>query len=146
MRAAKVVLRLAEIVGYAHRLNPPVVHRDLKPSNILTAAPAATATSRSRSPTSASAASRRPRRSGRRAGASASAPGSTSLVRGSCTPLYASPEQMRGADPDPRDDVHALGVIWYQILTGNLGAGRPGGQGGAPALRPRARVADWIPG
>ena len=30
-----IVLRLAEIVGFAHRLNPPVVHRDLKPANIL---------------------------------------------------------------------------------------------------------------
>ena len=26
-----------------------------------------------------------------------------------------------------RDDVHALGVIWYQMLTGNLNAERPGG-------------------
>ena len=34
---------------------------------------------------------------------------------------------MRGDDPDPRDDVFALGVIWWQILTGELGAGRPGG-------------------
>ena len=36
---------------------------------------------------------------------------------------------MRGCDPDPRDDVHALGVIWYQILTGDLARGRPSGQG-----------------
>ena len=52
-----------------------------------------------------------------------------SVVRGSHTPLYASPEQMRGDDPDPRDDVHALGVLWYQILTGGLARGRPGGRG-----------------
>ena len=26
---------LAEIVGFAHRLDPPLIHRDLKPSNIL---------------------------------------------------------------------------------------------------------------
>jgi tetratricopeptide (TPR) repeat protein len=50
-----------------------------------------------------------------------------SALRGSCTPLYASPQQMRGAAPDPRDDVCALGVIWYQMLTGDLTAGRPGG-------------------
>jgi formylglycine-generating enzyme required for sulfatase activity len=41
-------------------------------------------------------------------------------VIGSHTPLYASPEQGMGADPDPRDDVHALGVIGYQLLVGNL--------------------------
>ena len=27
---------------------------------------------------------------------------------------------MGGEDPDPRDDVHALGVIWYQLLVGDL--------------------------
>ena len=27
---------------------------------------------------------------------------------------------MNGEDPDPRDDVHALGVIWYQLLVGDL--------------------------
>ena len=48
----------------------------------------------------------------------------TEAVRGAYTPLYASPEQMlrRPGEPaDPRDDVHALGVIWYQLLTGDLG-------------------------
>src|SRR5262249_43745871 len=48
-------------------------------------------------------------------------------VRGAHTPLYASPQQMRGDDADPRDDVHALGVMWSQMLTGALPAGRPGG-------------------
>jgi formylglycine-generating enzyme required for sulfatase activity len=41
-------------------------------------------------------------------------------MRGACTPLYASPQQERGEDADPRDDVYALGVIWYQMLTGTL--------------------------
>ena len=33
--AARLIQRLASIVGFAHGLNPPVVHRDLKPANIL---------------------------------------------------------------------------------------------------------------
>src|SRR5262245_45614671 len=41
--------------------------------------------------------------------------------------LYASPQQLAGEAADPRDDVYALGVIWYQLLTGNLNSGRPGG-------------------
>jgi hypothetical protein len=49
------------------------------------------------------------------------------VLRGSYTPLYASPQQMRGEPPDPRDDVHALGVIWYQLLTGDLNSGPPTG-------------------
>ena len=41
-------------------------------------------------------------------------------ARGAFSPLYASPQQLAGADPDSRDDVFAAGVIWYQILTGDL--------------------------
>ena len=47
----------------------------------------------------------------------------TEAVRGTYTPLYASLEQMtrrRDEPADPRDDVHALGVIWYQLVTGDL--------------------------
>ena len=49
-------------------------------------------------------------------------------ARGAYTPNYASPQQVRGESPDPRDDVFALGVIWYQMLTGDFGSGRPGGR------------------
>src|SRR5581483_7220584 len=56
------------------------------------------------------------------------APGGLSLMtgwletslRGSYTPLYASPQQRAGNPPDPRDDVHALGVIGFQMMTGRL--------------------------
>jgi formylglycine-generating enzyme required for sulfatase activity len=58
-----------------------------------------------------------------------------SAVRGAWTPLYASPQQMSGADPDPRDDVYALGVIWHQLLTGNLSLGRPAGNRWTRRLR-----------
>ena len=37
-------------------------------------------------------------------------------LRGAHTPLYASPQLARKEPPDPRDDVHALGAIWYQLL------------------------------
>src|SRR5262245_44782893 len=33
--ATRLVLQLAQVVGYAHRLSPPIVHRDLKPANVL---------------------------------------------------------------------------------------------------------------
>lgn len=122
----KVVADLARIVGFAHRLSPPIVHRDLKPANVLVEQTAdgslalrvadfgigGVAAGRALMPTKRNASQ-----------------GNflVTALRGAHTPLYASPQQTRGAAPDPRDDVYSLGVIWYQLMTGNLVAGRPGG-------------------
>jgi serine/threonine protein kinase len=37
---------------------------------------------------------------------------------GGMTPTYASAEMLEHRDPDPRDDIYALGCITYEILTG----------------------------
>jgi serine/threonine protein kinase len=37
---------------------------------------------------------------------------------GALTPAYASPEMLEHRDPDPRDDIYALGCITYELLTG----------------------------
>jgi formylglycine-generating enzyme required for sulfatase activity len=123
-QVARTVLQIAEPVAFAHRLDPPIVHRDLKPANILVqrfggeiafkitdfgiggiaTARAVQATRQVMSPSEFM----------------------TTAVRGYSTLLYASPEQLRGSAPDPRDDVHALGVIWFQMLTGDLTEDRPG--------------------
>jgi hypothetical protein len=125
-QAARLMLDLAEIVGYAHRLEPPIVHRDLKPANILVqrAGDGRTALRITDFGIGGLAAGRvieQARHSTRSGQFQATA------LRGAHTPLYASPQQKRGEPPDPRDDVHALGVIWYQLLTGDPSAGRPGG-------------------
>ncbi|MEI8022404.1 MAG: SUMF1/EgtB/PvdO family nonheme iron enzyme, partial [Schlesneria sp.] len=46
---------------------------------------------------------------------------------GSHTPLYASSEQANGEKTHTADDIYALGVIWYQMLTGNMNLGAPTG-------------------
>jgi serine/threonine protein kinase len=125
--AERVVAELAEVVGFAHLLSPPVVHRDLKPANVLV----------------------KRGRDGRvrlkvadfgiggvaagreialtQGGTLARGGTDAAAWRGAYSLLYASPQQMKGTPPGPRDDVHALGVIWYQLLTGDLTKGRPGG-------------------
>jgi serine/threonine protein kinase len=119
--AVQSLAQLAIAVGTFHQLTPAIVHRDLKPANILLAS--------GRQPSEAQSL----RITDFGIGGVAvdylrTHPGGLSLMtgwletsmRGSYTPLYASPQQSRGAAPDPRDDVHALGVIGFQMLTGKL--------------------------
>ncbi len=133
-RAAGLLRDLAAIVGFAHRQNPPVVHRDLKPANILAQqVPGGTLQLRVADfGIGGVAASHALAHTGRNVSQGAFL---VTALRGAHTPLYASPQQMRGLPPDPRDDVYSLGIIWYQLLTGNLMAGRPGGSRWAGRLK-----------
>jgi serine/threonine protein kinase len=120
-----LIQRLAEIVAHAHKLSPPIVHRDLKPANILV--------ERSRDHKIrlritdfgiGGVAATQSLQGTWRCTTTRLQQLSTSL-RGSHTLIYASPQQIKGEPPDPRDDVHALGVIWFQVLTGDLTTGIP---------------------
>ncbi|MFO0877783.1 MAG: serine/threonine-protein kinase [Gemmataceae bacterium] len=126
LEMSRVLHQLALIVGFAHQLEPPIVHRDLKPANVLIhGGPSGVPQLKVADFGIGGVAARQT--------LGVSTLGTTrglflaTALRGSCTPLYASPQQLRGESPDPSDDVYALGVIWYQMLTGDLTAGRPGG-------------------
>ncbi len=47
---------------------------------------------------------------------------------GALTPTYATVEMFEGVDPDPRDDIYALAIMAYQLLTGK----HPYGKQSAP--------------
>ena len=92
-----ITAQLASALGYAHRLG--VVHRDIKPANVLY-------------------------RSGPEIKlvdfgiAKMEAPGLTATGEFIGTPSYMSPETFAGDAIDGRSDLFSLGVILYQLLTG----------------------------
>jgi formylglycine-generating enzyme required for sulfatase activity len=92
---------VAVTLGHAHRQRPPLVHRGLNTARILATGAGA-------------------RMDCRLAGMG------LSLI---CTfdARLTSPQQQRGDAVDARDDVFSLGIILYQMLTRDPGAGRPGG-------------------
>jgi serine/threonine protein kinase len=119
-KVRQIIRELAETIGHFHALG--VVHRDLKPSNILL----------------------RETKAGYdlvvadfgiskilpAAMPSASTPRVASLATiQAFTAVYASPQQKKAMPPDRRDDVYALGVLWYQLLRGDLSLERPSGDG-----------------
>jgi hypothetical protein len=125
--ATEVVLHLARIVGFAHRLTPPIVHRDLKPANVLVQRGADGGYILRVTDFGIGGVAALPALQEARQGTTTRGDLLATALRGSHTPLYASPQQIRGEPADPRDDVHALGVIWYQLLTGDLNSGAPTG-------------------
>ena len=119
---ARWMLHLAATVRFAHGLTPPLVHRDLKPANILVQRGKDGKLSLRVADFGISEVA-----AAQVLGGSTHPEEVKTVVHGAYTALYASPQQMAGLPADPRDDIHALGVIWYQMLTGDLTRGRPSG-------------------
>jgi serine/threonine-protein kinase len=101
--AASIALEVARALDHAHQHG--VVHRDVRPANVLISDHAevklqnfAVATDE-RLPT-----------------APELLDGSTSFGG----PAYMSPEQILGEAPDPRSDLFSLGVVLYEMLSGQL--------------------------
>jgi serine/threonine-protein kinase len=98
-KVLSVVASVADALEFAHRAD--VIHRDIKPANIMllktggvkvTDFGIAKAISSSRT--------------------------RTGVILG--TPNYMSPEQIMGQKIDPRSDIFSLGVVFYQLLVGEL--------------------------
>lgn len=117
-RAVEALRVLADTAAHFHRLSPPIVHRDMKPANILRGTDGKLRIT----DFGIGGIAAQKLLSGSRDGLTAYTK-ALSLLSGAYTPLYASPQQQKGDAPDRRDDVHALGVIAFQMLTGRLDAG-----------------------
>ncbi|NIS07118.1 MAG: protein kinase [Gammaproteobacteria bacterium] len=60
---------------------------------------------------------------------------------GAITPAYATVEMFEGLEPDPRDDIYALGIMAYQLLTGR----HPYDKMSGPRAREQGLVPEPIP-
>jgi formylglycine-generating enzyme required for sulfatase activity len=130
--ALKLVRRLAAIVAKAHEMG--TVHRDLKPSNVLLHPTEEGKFSmwvtdfgwgQIESVRALELARGGPRGEQQRLAA-----------RGAATSLYACPQQAKKEPPTPTDDVHAIGMIWYQLLKRDPAAAAPFGSEWIEELRP----------
>jgi eukaryotic-like serine/threonine-protein kinase len=96
--AAGVAARVAEALAVAHERG--IIHRDIKPQNVLLTASGGAKVADF----------------GIARAASAETVTETSLILG--TASYMSPEQVRGERVGPASDLYSLGVVLYEMLTG----------------------------
>jgi hypothetical protein len=121
-QVTRLMFRAATIVGALHRLDQPIIHHGLKPRNLLLQqlAPGKFAVRVLDLGVAALSAARL--NTADKLGQVPQPEVLAASLRGSFMPQYASPQQMRGEPPDTRDDVHALGVVWYQLIVGDTAA------------------------
>jgi eukaryotic-like serine/threonine-protein kinase len=93
-----IIFKCCHALDYAHRQG--VIHRDLKPANLLRGEGTDVKISDF--------------------GAALMLSSDQSYVAGIGSPAYMSPEQIVGVSLGPQSDMFALGVVFYQLLTGHL--------------------------
>jgi serine/threonine-protein kinase len=101
-RAIKITVGICKALDYIH--SQGVVHRDLKPENIMV--DAEDRTKLIDFGIAANAGSRRLT--------------FAKLTQAMGTPDYISPEQVKGKRGDARSDIYALGIMFYEMLTGKV--------------------------
>lgn len=140
--AVKVVEGMCAALAHAHSMN--IVHSDFKPGNVFVTR---NGTAKVFDFGIARAVSQ----------ADLATPGSSGSgdqtlfdpgVLGALTPAYASLEMLQGEEPDPRDDIYALGCVIYELYAGvhpfnKLPADKAKAQGLKPQRLPELSRRQW---
>ena len=98
----EIIFKCTRALNYAFQLG--ITHRDIKPANILIASDAPDCRDIKVSDF----------------GAAITTETDRTIVSGIGSPAYMSPEQVRESDLDHRTDIYSLGVMMYQLVTGQL--------------------------
>lgn len=101
-RVVEIAFKCTRALDFAHRIG--VTHRDIKPANILYIGDSPDSGEIKISDFGAAIVDHPER----------------TLVSGIGSPAYMSPEQVRELSLDHRTDIYSLGVVMYQLLTGQL--------------------------
>jgi predicted Ser/Thr protein kinase/GAF domain-containing protein len=117
-RTLRILTAVCAAIEAAHREG--VLHRDLKPENILL--PGGSGDAKVLDFGVAKVIENEPVESSASSSDAPTFMTAAGMLIG--TPAYMAPEQFQGAPPDTRTDVFSLGVIAYEMLTGELPFGR----------------------
>ncbi len=112
-RAIPLLVQMCRGLQHAHELQ--IIHRDLKPENIMLVPDG---TGEDGEPRFRAVVMDFGLAKERRAGPEVAKLTATGIVLG--TPEFMSPEQIRGKPLDGRSDVYALGILAFELFTGQL--------------------------
>ncbi len=113
----ELIAQTAEALQAAH--DAGVIHRDIKPSNILVVEEDGRSTARLTDFGIGQVVSREVLGDMTKLGFTLTLLGSGTSQTG--TQIYMAPEILAGGRASPRSDIYSLGVVFYQLLTGDLG-------------------------
>jgi serine/threonine protein kinase len=106
-QAADIMIQVADAIRYVHEKG--VVHCDIKAENILLSSERSEAGRRMHRVKLLDFGLARPQ--------TTTASSASMSIQG--TPAYIAPERIKGAPPAPSMDIYALGILFYELLTGN---------------------------
>jgi len=112
-RACSIIRQVASALGAAHELG--IIHRDIKPENI-----ALVKSDQGESVKVLDFGITKLREGQLKAEAGAMELTASGTVFAIGTPEYMSPEQVRQKELDGRSDLYSLGIVFYEMLTGDL--------------------------